>query len=97
MIKKITEAILALLGGGPDRTVKKVVRTIHAPSGKRRLGIFLRGDGTYIFQEDAFNDRFDVGAWEPAQTGPAKELCHTPEEALDAARKTVPWLWEIPE
>jgi len=97
MIRKIGDAILGLFGTGPDRTVDGVVRTFHSKNGRRRLGILHCADGTFIFQEDAFNDRFDVGGWEPAQTGPAKEICDTPEAALAAARKAVPWLWEIPE
>jgi hypothetical protein len=87
----------SLFGNEPDRTVDKVVRTLHSKDGKRRLGVFHRADGSFIFQEDAFNDRFDVSAWEPVQAGPDEKGCATPEDALAAARQKIPWLWEIPE
>jgi hypothetical protein len=91
------DLIKALFGVVPDRTVDGVVRTVYSKDGKRRLGVFHRADGTFIFQEDAFNDRFDVGAWEPLQAGPDDKGCPTPDAAFAAARQKVGWLWEVPE
>ncbi|OGR40780.1 MAG: hypothetical protein A2X35_09790 [Elusimicrobia bacterium GWA2_61_42] len=93
---KILDGFLALFGVVENVDVDGVVRSVYAPGGKRRVGIYHRANNTYIYQEEVFNDLFTVMRWEPFQAGP-KDGCSTPEEAMAAARKALPWLWEIPE
>ncbi|OGR68437.1 MAG: hypothetical protein A2081_04675 [Elusimicrobia bacterium GWC2_61_19] len=93
---RLVNGFLALFGVVEHVTVDAVVKSVYAPDGKHRLGIYHRTDNTYIFQEEVFSEKLLDMSWQPARSGP-EDGCATPEEALALARKTLPWLWEIPE
>jgi hypothetical protein len=84
---------LALFGVGEveNKDIDAVVRTVHDPGGKLRLGIYHRKNETYIWREEVFNNHILHMEWQPGQTSPDDGF-NTPEEALQAARKTFPWV-----
>ncbi len=71
--------------------IDAVVRTVHDPGGKLRLGIYHRKNDTFIWQEEIFNDHILDMAWQVDKVAP-REGYNTAEEALQAARKTFPWV-----
>jgi hypothetical protein len=93
---KLLDGFLALFGVVEEVTVEEVTRSLYARDGKHRVGVYRRSDGTFFFQEDVFSDKILDMKWQPSQVGP-KDGCASQEEALAAARKALPWLWEIPE
>ena len=71
--------------------IDAVVRTVHDPGGKLRLGIYHRKNDTFTWQEEIFNDHILDMAWQVDKVAP-REGYPTAEEALQAARKTFPWV-----
>jgi hypothetical protein len=60
------------------------------PEGDRCVDLFVRPDSTYGFEEFR-RDPEDVGAWTPVHYFSGLSYA-SKDEALDAARRLVPWL-----
>jgi hypothetical protein len=71
----------------------KVLASPSTPTVDRCVDIFSRPDGTFGFEEFR-RDPEDMGAWTPVAYYSAREFA-TEEEALAAARATVPWLARV--
>ena len=71
--------------------IDAVVRTVHDPGGKLRLGIYHRKNDTFIWQEEIYNDHILDMAWQVDKVSP-HEGYPTAEETLNAARHTFPWV-----
>jgi hypothetical protein len=76
--------------------LEKGWRVLASPSTvaqDRCVDIFIRPDGTFGFEEFR-RDPEDMGAWTPVAYYSEREF-GTQDEAVDAARKRVPWLGEV--
>jgi hypothetical protein len=71
----------------------KTLQTIYDDSGKRRVVIFQRDDGSFGFDAEHFSDEPLEMAWLPSGFD---SRCDTAERALVEARGRVGWLAETP-
>lgn len=71
--------------------IDAVVRTVHDPGGKLRLGIYHRKNDTFVWQEEVYNDHVLDMEWQVGKVSP-RDGYATAEEALQAARHTFPWV-----
>jgi hypothetical protein len=71
----------------------KVVSSPSTPAVDRCVDVFSRPDGTFGFEEFR-RDPEDMGAWTPVACFSGREFS-TKDEAVTAARASVPWLAEV--
>ncbi len=79
------------LVGGTHGTVR-LMKTVYAPDGKRRVRFFHREeDGIYGFREEYFDDKILEMNWLPISREPAREYPDL-NSALAAAKAGILWL-----
>jgi hypothetical protein len=79
-----------------SRRLDKSWRVLASPSTAsvdRCVDLFIRPDGTFGFEEFR-RDPEDMGTWTPVAYYSAQPFS-TQDDALDAARKRVPWLGDV--
>jgi len=67
-----------------------VLTSAQTPSGDRCVDVFVRTSGTFGYEEFR-RDPEDMGVWTPVQYFCDLEFSEL-EQAIDAARRSVPWL-----
>ena len=82
---------VSLSVGAPPSDAVKTLQTIYDNSGKRRVIIFQRDDGSFGFDAEHLSDELLEMAWLPSRFD---SHCDTAERALAEARGRVQWLAE---
>jgi len=71
----------------------RVLASPSTPAVDRCVDIFVRPSGTFGFEEFR-RDPEDMGIWTPIACYSAREF-NFQQDAVDAARKAVPWLADV--